>query len=68
MKDCSLNNWLDNSGIPQENINIIKKMHHSAPDYVRKAYKMKFHNNDCFMDWKFSITYGYNTEKINNTK
>lgn len=59
MNDCSLNNWLDNSGIPQENIDIIKKMHYEADASVKEDYKMTFINGDCLMEWKFSITFGF---------
>jgi len=58
IKDASLNNWLDNSGIPQKNIDIIKKMHFEAPDFVKEDYSMKFLNNDCLMNWRFAVTYG----------
>lgn len=59
MNNCSLNNWLDNSGIPQENIDMIKKMHYEAEPFVVQDYRMAFRDGDCFMDWKFSITYGF---------
>lgn len=58
LRNCSLNNWLDNSGIPQENIDIIKRMHYEAPPYVRQDYDMVFTGDDCLMTWKFAITYG----------
>jgi len=61
MKDCSLGDWLNNSGIPSENIEAIKKLHYEAPEYIKEDYNMKFSNNDCFMDWKFSVVYGYHT-------
>jgi ubiquinone/menaquinone biosynthesis C-methylase UbiE/CTP:phosphocholine cytidylyltransferase-like protein len=61
MNNCSLNNWLDNSGIPQDNIDIIKKMHFEADPTVVQDYKMIFRDNECFMEWKFSITYGFKT-------
>jgi ubiquinone/menaquinone biosynthesis C-methylase UbiE len=32
MPAASLNNWLDNSGTPQGNIEVIKRMHHEAPE------------------------------------
>lgn len=59
MSQCSLNNWLDNSGIPQENIDLIKKMHYEAEPVVQEDYKMNFRDGDCFMEWKFSVTYGF---------
>lgn len=59
MSNCSLNNWLDNSGIPQENIDIIKKMHYEANPDVVEDYKMEFREGDCFMEWKFSVTFGF---------
>jgi L-glutamine-phosphate cytidylyltransferase len=58
MRNCSLNNWLDNSGIPPENIDIIKRMHYEAPDYVRDDYDMVYTDDDCLMTWKFAVTYG----------
>lgn len=58
MENCSLNNWLENSVLPKENIEIIKKMHYEAPDYVKEDYKMEFRDDDCFMNWKFSVVFG----------
>ncbi len=58
LANCSLNNWLDNSGIPQENIDIIKRMHYDAPAYVRDDYDMVYTGDDCLMTWKFAITSG----------
>ncbi len=58
LRNCSLNNWLDNSGIPQENIDIIKRMHYEAPSYVRQDYDMVFTGDDCLMTWKFAISFG----------
>jgi ubiquinone/menaquinone biosynthesis C-methylase UbiE len=59
MKNCSLNNWLDNSGIPESNIDIIKEMHFNAPNHVREDYAMVFTDNDCLMTWKFAVSYGF---------
>jgi ubiquinone/menaquinone biosynthesis C-methylase UbiE/choline kinase len=58
MRNCSLNNWLDNSGVDQKNIDIIKQMHFEAPEYVKKDYNMRFKDGDCFMTWKFAVTKG----------
>lgn len=57
-KDMSLNNWVENSGIPEENKTIIKKLHYEAPDYVKKAYAMKEENDDLIMNWKFVVVCG----------
>ena len=58
MKKMSLNNWLDNSGLPFRNVDIIKKMHYKCDTSVQKAYNMKFENDDILMDWKFSVVSG----------
>jgi len=58
LKNMSLNNWVDNSGLPQKNLDIIKSMHREAPDYVKKAYNMREENGDIFMDWKFTVVKG----------
>ena len=57
-KNMSLNNWVDNSGIPDENKEIIKRMHYECSDVVKKAYEMKRTNNDITMTWKFSVICG----------
>ena len=58
MKDMSLNNWLDKSGLPFRNIDIIKKMHRECDGHVKKAYNMKITEDDILMDWKFSVVSG----------
>ena len=58
LKDMSLNNWLEKSGLPFRNIDIIKKMHYDCDAFVQKAYNMKFGNDDILMDWKFSVVSG----------
>ena len=58
LKNMSLNNWLDNSGLPFRNTDIIKKMHYDCDSSVQKAYNMKIKDKDILMDWKFSIVSG----------
>ena len=58
LKDMSLNNWLENSGLPFRNIDIIRKMHYDCDILLQKAYNIKFQNDDILMDWKFSIVSG----------
>lgn len=57
-RDMSLNNWLDKSGLPFRNVDIIKKMHRNCDSRVQQAYNMKFTDDDIIMDWKFSIVSG----------
>jgi ubiquinone/menaquinone biosynthesis C-methylase UbiE/choline kinase len=58
MRNASLNNWLDNSGIPEENIRKIKQLHFEAPDFVREDYDMRYAGGDCFMTWRFAVASG----------
>lgn len=58
LNNMSLNNWLDNSGLPFRNIDIIKRMHYECDDGVKRAYNMKIQEDDILMDWKFSIVSG----------
>lgn len=55
LKNCSLNNWLDNSGIPQENIDAVKLLHYNAPESVKRDYNMVVIGDDLFMTWKFIL-------------
>ena len=54
----SMNNWLENSGLPFRNIDIIKRMHYDCDNLVKKAYNMKFVDEDILMEWKFSVVAG----------
>lgn len=58
MPQMSLNNWIDNSGLPQRNIDIIKKMHYNCSEAVHKDYNMTVVKDDILMDWKFSVVLG----------
>ena len=58
LKDMSLNNWLEKSGLPFRNIDIITKMHRECDAHVRDAYNMTFLDNDIMMNWKFSVVSG----------
>jgi SAM-dependent methyltransferase len=58
MRRASLNNWLDNSGIPQQNIDIIKQMHFDAPAHIAEDYDMENVDGDCLMTWRFAIVAG----------
>jgi ubiquinone/menaquinone biosynthesis C-methylase UbiE/choline kinase len=58
LENASLNNWLDNSGIPQRNIDVIKELHFNAPAEVASDYDMKYVGGDCLMTWRFAIVSG----------
>jgi ubiquinone/menaquinone biosynthesis C-methylase UbiE len=58
LKEMSLNNWLENSGLPFRNVDIIRKMHYECDVSIQSAYNMKFRDNDILMDWKFSVVSG----------
>lgn len=55
MKQMSLNNWLQNAGVPFRNVDIIRKMHYQASDQVKEAYHMQELEDDLWMTWKFSV-------------
>lgn len=58
VKNASLNNWIDNSGISEENIRKIKELHFEAPEHVKEDYDMEFSHDDCLMTWRFAVTTG----------
>jgi len=58
MRQVSMNNWLENSGLPFRNIDIIRKMHYECDAGIRKAYNMTILDDDILMDWKFSVVSG----------
>lgn len=58
LERASLNNWLDNSGIPQRNIDVIKQLHFTAPAEIVSDYDMQYVDGDCLMTWRFAIVSG----------
>ncbi|UCG46737.1 MAG: methyltransferase domain-containing protein [Phycisphaerales bacterium] len=58
LRNMSMNNWLDKSGLPFRNVDIIRKMHYACDAHVQEAYNMKIQDDDILMDWKFSIVSG----------
>ena len=58
LKGMSMMNWLNNSGLPKRNIDIIIKMHYECSPIIKNAYNMKLMEIDILMDWKFSIITG----------
>ncbi|WP_082174055.1 methyltransferase domain-containing protein [Clostridium niameyense] len=58
LNDMSLNNWLNNAGVPFRNLDIIRKMHFECDKLVKQAYDMKIVEDDIIMNWKFAVVYG----------
>lgn len=59
MEAVSVKNWLEKSGIPQENQNKIYDMHVNGSDIFKRAYNMKITENDCLIDMKFHSVVGH---------
>ncbi len=58
MKNFSVKNWLENSGLPKEKQDKIFEMHVTGSDIFKKAYNMKIVNGDCLIDVKNLILVG----------
>lgn len=58
MKNFSVNDWLENSGLIKRKRDKIFKMHTMGSDIFKKAYNMKITKNDCFIDVKNLILVG----------
>lgn len=57
-KQCSIKNWLTNSGLPQETQDRIMQMHFDMPAYGKEAYRMVETEDDCLIDMKFVTVMG----------
>lgn len=58
MKNFSVENWLENSGLPKKKQDKIFEMHVTASDIFKKAYNMRIVNGDCLIDIKNLILAG----------
>ena len=58
MKQVSMRNWLNNSGLPDDTCEKIVKLHLEGDDKFKKAYNMKIISEDIFFDWKFAFVSG----------
>jgi ubiquinone/menaquinone biosynthesis C-methylase UbiE len=58
MEQVSINNWLENSGLPKKTCKKIYDIHLDSPDYIKKVYNMKILGGDIYMDWLFAIVSG----------
>ena len=59
MRQVSLNNWLENSALPEENIREIRRLHLEADDHFKHVYRLREADGDVFMDWKFIFIKGF---------
>jgi len=67
IKEISIRNWLDNSGLPPETQKAIFDFHVDAPEYVKRAYKMQFCGNDIIMSWRMAIVSGVKSENCRDS-
>jgi len=58
IRQTSIRNWLENSGLPQETQDKIFEMHIALDDQGKRDYSMQIRDNDCFIDMKFIILIG----------
>ena len=58
MKNFSVNDWLENSGLIKRKRDKIFEMHTMGSDTFKKAYNMKITKDDCFIDVKNLILVG----------
>lgn len=58
MKQVSMHNWLNNSGLPYSVCRLIENLHLEADDNFWSLYNMRVTKNDILMDWKFVFVSG----------
>jgi ubiquinone/menaquinone biosynthesis C-methylase UbiE len=58
LRQASIRNWLQNSGLPQKTQNRIFEMHLELDPQGKRDYNMTLRDNDCFIDMKFIILTG----------
>jgi hypothetical protein len=49
MNKFSINNWLENSGLPKKRQKQIYQLHVSADKKIKRAYNMHIVNGECFV-------------------
>ena len=58
MKNFSVNDWLENSGLTKKEQHKIFEMHTMGSDVFKKAYNMNIIKDDCLIDVKNLILVG----------
>ncbi len=58
MKQVSLKNWLENSGLEKETCEKIIELHRDSDLHFKKVYNMTLREEDILIDWKFALVKG----------
>jgi ubiquinone/menaquinone biosynthesis C-methylase UbiE len=58
MKEVSIKNWLENSGLPKAKQDFLYRLRLDSPKYAQKAENMRIHDGDILTDWYFAIVSG----------
>lgn len=58
MRQASIKNWLENSGIDKSDQDKIMDMHRNMDEQGKQDYNMKIKDQDCLIDMKFIILVG----------
>jgi len=58
MRQVSMSNWLNNSGLPDEVCQKIVRLHLEAGSNFKRLYNMKVTSDDILFDWKFIFISG----------
>ena len=58
MPEFSINNWLDNSGLSQDKISKIIKIHLDSPQEVKDTYDMRINGDNILINSKYTIVVG----------
>lgn len=55
LDEVSVNNWLQEGGLPGENVEKIMELHRQASPYFKRAYRLKEVSGEIFIDMKHAI-------------
>jgi ubiquinone/menaquinone biosynthesis C-methylase UbiE len=55
LDEISINNWLEEACLPEENVDKIIELHRQGNPYFKKAYRLKEMNGEIFIDMKHAI-------------
>lgn len=55
LNGISINNWLEDAGLPEEHVEKILELHRNASPYFKKAYRLEEVNGEILIDMKQAI-------------